>query len=61
MLAIEIVILVSVIFSESRQFAIGGAIVTEALSLLNLVLGATALSLCFTQLDTGRQDEETPN
>lgn len=60
-LAIEIVILVSVIFFESREFAIGSTIVTEALSLLNLVLGATALSLCFMQLDTGRQDEETPN
>lgn len=60
-LAIEIGILVSVIFSESREFAIGAAIVTEALSLINLVLGATALSICFTQLDAGRQDEETPN
>ncbi len=60
-LAIEIVILVSVIYSESREFAIGGAIVTEALSLINLVLGATALSICFTQLDTGRDDEEAPS
>ncbi len=59
-LAVEIAILAIAIFSESREFAIGSAIVTEALSLLNMILGATALSLCFTQLGTGRDDEETP-
>ena len=59
-LAIELPLLALIIFSDSREFAIGAAIVSEALSLLDLVLGATALSLCYTRLYTVPENQETP-
>ncbi len=59
-LAIQLVIYLLIIFSESREFLIGAAVAIDALSLINMALGATVLSLCFVHLYPGREDEQAP-